>query len=440
VRMLQQLFAHRVNQDLVTQLVVGRERQLAVALFKLASATHAEATLGYVLRFLADLCQLCPSLVREFAVLDAPAVFGVDPVTVFADFSEQRNSLGVFNPAIFLFAAVLSYAPTGEVPVSRPAATQKFLATCTTVMSAAELNVATVEYVIHAVCTFLRCSDHRPLFNEAGLVGHIPRMLAQAIAVESASVVQLTYELLLCARLLTFNYDCMVELYKAKILPVVHRTLQKVTKEKCIRMAVYVVKNFILAQQAWIAHKKGERVPPAVLHLTRCNRNQGPTFFSDIIGFGMMKTIQQLLKKKYGDDDITAELEWAEEILTANLDDLTSFTEYLGELQSGVLEWSPVHTSTRFWQENCKKFEENQSAVLKELASLLTTSTNELTLSVACHDIGELVRRHPSGRQILDAPGLQGCKERIMTLMSAESPEVAKHALTAVQKILVDRA
>jgi V-type H+-transporting ATPase subunit H len=147
-----------------------------------------------------------------------------------------------------------------------------------------------------------------------------------------------------------------------------------------------------------------------------------------------------LQKQKYGDDDITEELEAAESVLQANIDDLTSFSEYVGELQSGVLEWSPVHTSVRFWQENCKKFEDNQCAVLKELASLLATSTNELTLCVACHDVGELVRRHPSGRQILEYPGLQGCKERIMTLMSADSPEVAKHALTAVQKILVDRA
>ena len=62
--------------------VIGREQQLAVALFKVASATHAAPTLGYVLRFLADLSQLCPTLVKEFAAADAAKVFGVDPVTV----------------------------------------------------------------------------------------------------------------------------------------------------------------------------------------------------------------------------------------------------------------------------------------------------------------------------------------------------------------------
>jgi V-type H+-transporting ATPase subunit H len=439
IRMLQQLFTNRLDQELVHQLVVGRELSLATTLFKLIAATHAEGTLGYVLRFLADLAQLCPSLVRELAVPTTPSAFPADPAHTFASIcDDHKQTAGIFNPAMFLFAAVLAQGSKAKAP--RPELNQKFLGACSSALGVADLHAPGLEFAMHAVCEFLRCAEHRSLFREAGLVGQIPRLLTLAVADNAPSVVQLQYEILLAARLLSFDFECLVELHGAKAIPTVHRALQKGTKEKVVRMALYVLKNFAAAQTIYNAVHSGHETNPHILVLSRCNRGKGPRFFGDMIGVGVLKTAKQLQRKKYGDDDIPTELEAVVEVLQANFDDLSGFAEYKGEIDSGVLEWSPAHTSTRFWKEHHAKFESNQCEVLRALAQLLSSPTSsELTLAIACHDFGELVRHHPAGRQLLDVEAARGVKERLMGLMSHDSADVAKAALTAVQKVLVDR-
>ena len=46
----------------------------------------------------------------------------------------------------------------------------------------------------------------------------------------------------------------------------------------------------------------------------------------------------------------------------------SSFGEYVLELKSGQLLWSPLHTSDKFWAENAHRLMEKKSELLKYLA------------------------------------------------------------------------
>ena len=77
---------------------------------------------------------------------------------------------------------------------------------------------------------------------------------------------------------------------------------------------------------------------------------------------------------------------------------MSSYDEYMNEVKTGRLEWSPVHTSEKFWRENSEKLNERNYELLKMLISLLE-SDDPLIVTVAAHDLGEYVRHYPRGKQ-----------------------------------------
>ena len=79
--------------------------------------------------------------------------------------------------------------------------------------------------------------------------------------------------------------------------------------------------------------------------------------------------------------------------------DSSSYDEYITEVRSGRLEWSPVHRSEKFWRENAAKLNDRNYELLKILINLLETSKDLLVLSVACFDLGEYVRHYQRGKQ-----------------------------------------
>jgi V-type H+-transporting ATPase subunit H len=434
---LTQLFSNRVNSELARALVMGKEQSLARLLFNVAKGTTGAGPLGYTLRFMADLAQLCPAIAGEIASPQMQAENGgKDPLTVFADAMDgYRDDYGVFSPAVYLLALGLSLSPT-----PRDGLVQKFLAVCHGALTPNEVVLARVEYVICAACEFLRRSEYRPVFLKAGLIPCVPRLLGTFLQSDSPLVAHCVYELLLAARLLSFDVECMMELHSQKIIPVCHRVLQKTTKENCTRMALYVLRNYAKMEQLYRTCQSGTfAAHPEVHALARANRGRGPTFLLDMAGVGIAKTLTTLQKKKYGDEDIITEMEWLSKALEAVANETTSWGEYKGELESGALEWTPHHTSAKFWREHVKDIEDRGFEVVKEVASLILTSHNELTLAVACNDLGEMVRAHPSGNLLITMPALQGVKERVLALMASPNHEVAKAALGCIQKILVLR-
>ena len=113
----------------------------------------------------------------------------------------------------------------------------------------------------------------------------------------------------------------------------------------------------------------------------------------------VMKQLQFLEQRKFDDEDIQSDIEFLKEKMELSLQDLSSYDEYVTEVRSGRLEWSPVHRSEKFWRENAHKLNEANYELLKILINLLETSTDPLILSVACFDLGEYVRHYQRGKQ-----------------------------------------
>ena len=49
----------------------------------------------------------------------------------------------------------------------------------------------------------------------------------------------------------------------------------------------------------------------------------------------------------------------------------SSFDEYSTEVKSGRLEWSPVHTSEKFWVENTPRLNEKNYELLKYVKKII---------------------------------------------------------------------
>ena len=147
-----------------------------------------------------------------------------------------------------------------------------------------------------------------------------------------------------------------------------------------------------------------------------------------------LKQLEFIEQKKFDDEDIQADIDFLKEKMEASLQDLryiskeqsrlnefpfhqpkdtfcdsitnclyififSSYDEYITEVRSGRLEWSPVHRSEKFWRENAAKLNDRNYELLKILINLLETSKDHLVLSVACFDLGEYVRHYQRGKQ-----------------------------------------
>lgn len=64
------------------------------------------------------------------------------------------------------------------------------------------------------------------------------------------------------------------------------------------------------------------------------------------------------------DKDIIEDLDYVGTILEKNLKILSSFEKYVKEINTQVLDWSPVH-SEKFWKENVKKFEDQDFLLIR---------------------------------------------------------------------------
>lgn len=110
----------------------------------------------------------------------------------------------------------------------------------------------------------------------------------------------------------------------------------------------------------------------------------------------------------------------------------TTFDEYVAEVHSGHLRWSPPHRSTVFWAENARKIMDHENGdLVKRLAEIMAKpwDHDKAVLAIACNDIGNLVREVPEKRYQLEKLGL---KRRIMELMGEADEAVRWESLKAL--------
>lgn len=248
-----------------------------------------------------------------------------------------------------------------------------------------------------ALAELLRSQDKRIQFHQSNGMN----LLCQLLDRYSDSF-QLQYETIMCMWLLSYNEEVADTLADTGVIKRVVTALKNSTKEKIIRICLATLANLA---------------------------NHGDNTES-MIDHGIVRTLQSLNNKKWGDEDIISDLEKLTASVSTAMNNMSSWQRYTKELQSRNLEWSPVHKNERFWRENVEKFQDQSAACLKILHECLS-SPSPLVKSVACFDLGEFARFHPQGKQVLQKMEI---KIDIMKLMSDADPAVRKEALFAVQK------
>ncbi|PPQ64691.1 hypothetical protein CVT26_002781 [Gymnopilus dilepis] len=219
---------------------------------------------------------------------------------------------------------------------------------------------------------------------------------------------QMSYQVAFCFWLLSFEQNISEQINKKyDVIPVLVEVAQNAVKEKVIRVIVATFRNLVSKAPA-------ENLPAMLV----CQ---------------VLPFVKNLAGRKWSDEDIIEDVTFLRDELNARFQSLTTYDEYVSELASGHLSWSPVHESDDFWKENATRLNENDYEQLKILIKLLKESADPLVLAVAAHDIGQYVKHYERGKKpVADLSG----KTRVMELMTHPNSDVRYHALLSVQQLV----
>mmetsp|Transcript_13838 Transcript_13838/g.17417 ORF Transcript_13838/g.17417 Transcript_13838/m.17417 type:complete len:370 (+) Transcript_13838:71-1180(+) len=264
---------------------------------------------------------------------------------------------------------------------------------------------STAEMALEGLQNLLRHDDVRLRFFEDDGLNRLGVLLKNL-----QSETQIIYKALLCLWLMSYNDHVASQFHhETNVIPNIIVVLKAVPKEKIIRIGTAVLANIA---------SKGDN-----------NMNKQVMIEGKIVRF--LETANQ---RKWADEDLINDLEYLTEAISEVIREMSSWDAYKTEISSGTLERSPVHYSERFWKENVMMFEKDKFEVLGMLIHILKDSQNSQNLEIACHDIGQFIRYHPMGRQIISQ--MNG-KYIIMGLMEHPDAAVQKEALLCTQKLLV---
>lgn len=159
---------------------------------------------------------------------------------------------------------------------------------------------------------------------------------------------------------------------------------------------------------------------------------------------GMLTFTQSLIASKrfFGDDEVREDSEWLRDYLKAASRELTTWDEYLAEIESKRLTWTPPHTDDEFWHDNATKFSGNDYAALKKLLLLLDTPSSEtgaaLTQAIACNDLSMFMRYNTStGKR--DVMRLGG-KEKVLKVLNENADQETRYKALVVVQMLVSQS
>lgn len=219
---------------------------------------------------------------------------------------------------------------------------------------------------------------------------------------------QMSYQVAFCLWLLSFEQNISEQINKQyDIIPKLIEVAQGAVKEKVIRVIVATFRNLVV------------KAPAA---------NLPAMLVCQLLPF-----IKNLATRKWSDEDILEDVRFLKDELNTRFQSLTTYDEYISELSSGHLSWTPVHESEDFWKENATRLNDKNFEQLKILVNLLKESSDVTVLAVAAHDIGQYVKHYERGKiPITDLGG----KARVMELMSHPNSDVRYRALLSVQQLV----
>lgn len=292
---------------------------------------------------------------------------------------------------------------------------------------------------IPALVVLMDAYESRVIFCKAGGIKYMARQLLSASKASATSSsdnsnkkfgqgsVQQLYELTFSMWILTYelntSYPIRADFAKEGVpVQALCELIAAAPREKVVRVGLAALRNLATCNA-------DEDAAPA-----GAPRHDGKFFCDEMIGNGLMKSITLLRDRQFTDPDIVDDIDTLYKLLTINYKEMSRWEVYKNEVENGHLQWGSTHTEA-FFKENARMFEgpDGDFHILKVLITLLSSKDEEI-VAIACYDIGEFVRFYPNGRAIVKR---LGAKELIMPLIESENPELQRHALQSVSKIMV---
>jgi len=281
-----------------------------------------------------------------------------------------------------------------------------------------DININKKKIAVLALKIFLKTQALRQYFvQHDGFIQLAPLLSDQLHAVVYSKEnkdkhpdrdLQFIYDILYCFWLLSFDEE---------------------TGNKCFTEQSGVVKNVVRL----VAECEVEKIRRIGFACLRNLKGRG-TSASQMIYAKLHHTLRIFQNKVFGDKDITDDINVLNEVCEKQLIEMTSWDKYKQEILSSDLEWSPSHTSEKFWRENVNRFGEDDFVIVGVLVELLNSKKPQVQ-AIACHDLGEFSRYHPRGKRFIQEKNIHA---RIMILLNeSHDEEVQKHTLLCLQKIMV---
>ena len=388
-KLLSQL--HGLDAAAIKIIITTHPEIVALVPLVLANVASEMGPSQYLLTLVSEACRSDTSLWDQIVRSGRPADF-FTPVTLLLG----RPSIDAYtaDKAIHVLTAVMSHAPENAFSVQQV----KLLAT----------NLVSGQYrtsqvgVLDGLSNLLKQDALRkPLFDVFGVLEKI-----LSVSVESPPAL---YRALFCVWVSSFSEDVLARVFAAKsdaIVALLKSTFTECRVEKILRIALAVVSNIILS----------------------------PSVSEAMVESGIIHAIQPLEYEKWRDAELYDSIRTVAARVAAETTKHSNFERYERELKSGSLKWGFIH-SEKFWLENVANFERENFGPVSQLVGLLG-SADSVTQAVACHDLGEFARLHPSGKRIVAK--LNG-KAAVMGLMTSGNREVSKEALLCTQKLMLNQ-
>ena len=290
---------------------------------------------------------------------------------------------------------------------------------------------------IPALTALMGTNETRQIFCSSGGIKYLSRQLrikgskagggADSNKNIGQTSVQQLYELTFCLWILSYEvnsyYSIRSDFAKdgASISALVD-LVSVAPREKVVRVALSSLSNLATCIAEQSPAPAGQ--PPL----------DGAHFLSEMIACGLMKAIDHLKDRQFTDPDIIGDVDVLHKLLVNNYKEMSRWEVYKNEVESGHLQWGSTHTEA-FFKENARMMEgtDGDFHLVKVLIALLA-SKDEDVAAIACYDIGEFVRHYPNGRSLAKR---LGAKELVMPLIEHENPELQRHALQCVSKLMV---
>ena len=165
------------------------------------------------------------------------------------------------------------------------------------------------------------------------------------------------------------------------------------------------------------------------------------TFIKNLILLGKgISTLNSLSERKYSDEELRSDITTLKTLLEEEYKELTSFDEYLAEINSKLICWSPPHIDNSFWSDNIERFKQDNWKLFKKLIELLiefkdsNEPNDKIVIQVLLNDITHVIELLPE--ESVDVLNKLNGKVVIMELLNHSDSRIKFEALKATQSII----